>query len=159
MSSSVSPAHNGVIFDTNVLSLFVRIQRLDLLQQIFAASRTGVHFYITPTIQRELVAGIQNKVSYLADALQLIKTGQLQVIQPIPADQLFINSLPAKLAPGEAEAIALCYRLNLVFISHDRKAVNYCSHIGIPCLSLAALLERMQKANLVTEAEIQRMLQ
>lgn len=86
MSSSVSPAHNGVIFDTNVLSLFARIQRLDLLQQIFAASRTGVHFYITPTIQRELVAGIQNKVSYLADALQLIKTGQVQVIQPIPAE-------------------------------------------------------------------------
>lgn len=102
--------------------------------------------------------GVQNGATYLEAALQLITTGDLQIVYPSKADQQFIYSLPAKLAAGEAEAIALCHRLHLVFISHDRKAINYCERAGIASIKVSVLLNRLQTAGLLTEAEIARML-
>ena len=102
--------------------------------------------------------GVRNGATYLQAALQLVTTGDLQVVYPTKADQQFIYSLPAKLAAGEAEAIALCYRLNLVFISHDRKAVNYCERVGIASIKLDVFLNRLQTAGLLMESEIAKML-
>jgi len=59
---------------------------------------------------------------------------------------------------GEAEAIALCYRMGLVFISHDRKAINYCERIGISSVKFIVLVNRLKTAGLLTEAEIDEML-
>lgn len=158
MNSSTLGPHKGAIFDTNVLSKFAKVNRLDLLRQIITAARAGVELYITPAIQHELEAGVENEVDYLAAVLQLVDAGHLQVIHLTDADQLFINSLPAKLAAGEAEAIALCYRLNLALISHDRKAINYCNRVGIACIRLTSLLDRLKTAGLLTETEIAEML-
>ncbi|MEZ4735590.1 MAG: type II toxin-antitoxin system VapC family toxin [Caldilineaceae bacterium] len=158
MTSSASNRPQGVLFDTNVLSLFARVERLPLLLQAFANLHQAKQIYISPTIQQELVRGIQNGAAYLQAALQLVITGDLQTVYPSKADQQFIYSLPAKLAAGEAEAIALCYRLNLVFISHDRKAVNYCERVGIASIKLDVLLNRLRAAGLLTETEIAKML-
>ncbi len=153
MNSSTSPSHKAVIFDTNVLSLFARVNHLNLLPQYFTVS-----LYITPAIQRELEVGIQNDVFYLKAALKLIRLGHLQVIRPKEVDRQFISNLPAKLASGEAEAIALCHRHNMVFVTYDRKAINYCDRAGISCIPLTDLLAEFQDAGLLTTSEIQRML-
>ncbi|MCE7982833.1 MAG: hypothetical protein DYG89_16750 [Caldilinea sp. CFX5] len=158
MNSLASNRPQGVLFDTNVLSLFARIDRLPLLLQAFANLHQAKRIYISPTIHHELVRGVQNGATYLEAALQLITTGDLQIVYPSKADQQFTYSLPAKLAAGEAEAIALCYRLNLVFISHDRKATNYCERAGIASIKLDVLLNRLQTAGLLTEADITKML-
>ena len=52
MNSSTSPAPNGLIIDTNVLSIFAKIGRLDLLETLFRAAHSGVGLYLTPTIRR-----------------------------------------------------------------------------------------------------------
>ncbi len=144
----------GIIFDTNVLSLFAKINRLDLLEQLLATSFATIPLYITPTIHYELKIGFQNGVEYLEDILQFVQTGHLQIILLEKDDKLFMTNLPAKLAIGEAEAIALCHRLNLVFISHDRKAINYCKRAGINYIRLATLLVKFQNAGLLTTSEM-----
>lgn len=159
MTSLISPTPSGVILDTNVISLFAKINRLDLLLKLFAATRCDMQFYITPTIRDELTAGYQNKVHYLADALQLVNSGQVQLLRLTRADKLVLDSLPAKLGAGEAEAIALCHRLNFVFITHDQKAVNYCNRVGIVCIRLRSLLDRLKAARLLTEADVQKILE
>jgi len=146
MTSLISPTPSGVILDTNVISLFAKINRLDLLLKLFAATRRDMQFY-------------QNKVHYLADALQLVNSGQVQLLRLTRADKLVLDSLPAKLGAGEAEAIALCHRLNFVFITHDQKAVNYCNRVGIVCIRLRSLLDRLKAARLLTEADVQKILE
>ncbi len=159
MISSTSPQYSGVVFDTNVLSLFARAGRLDLLQTILASARGSNIFFITPAIHNELTAGYGKGVSYLADVLELVNSGQIQISQMLQADQLFIASVPARLAAGEAEAIALCHRLHLVFITHDRKAINYCERVGIPAIRLVSLLGRLEKAGLISRDEVRKMLE
>ncbi len=158
MNSLTSPPHKGIIFDTNVLSLFAKVSRLDLLHQFSATPLSTVALYITPTIQRELEIGLQNGVDYLEDALQLVAAGHLQIITLGEVDRLFMGSLPSKLALGEAEAIALSHRYNMIFITHDRKAINYCKREGIDCIRLTTLLLKLQNAGLLTTSEIERML-
>ena len=69
MPASTSLKLNGYVLDTNVLSLFARINRLDLLLQF-----TTVPLYLTPTIQLELETGLDNGVEYLANVLYLVHT-------------------------------------------------------------------------------------
>jgi predicted nucleic acid-binding protein len=159
MDSSTSPAHNGIILDTNVLSLFARSDRHDLLQSVFASARSQIRFFITPTIYAEIVTGYERGVFYLAGPLRLVESGQIRVLDLSQADRLFISSLPARLAMGEAEAIALCHRLLCVFVTHDRKAINYCERVGIPAIRLGSLLDRLHKAGLLTRDEIDKMLE
>jgi predicted nucleic acid-binding protein len=158
MNSSASNPPQGVLFDTNVLSHFAKIERLPLLVQAFATLHQAKQLYISSIIYQELTRGHQSGATHLQAALQLVTAGDLQIIYPSKADQQFIYSLPAKLAAGEAEAIALCYRLNLVFISQDRKAINFCERAGIASIKLGILLNRLQTVGLLTEAEITKML-
>ncbi len=154
MNSSISPKRNGFILDTNILSLFAKVNSLNILQQ-FAT----LPLYITPVIQQELEAGLKREVHYLADVLQLVKSGRLQVIRPNKADEQFISKLPPKLGLGEAEAIALCQRCNMVFITRDRKAANYCERSGIGFIRLTDLLEQLKIAGLLGASKIEQMLQ
>ncbi len=80
MNSLTSPSRKEIIFDTNVLSLFAKVNRLDLLPQFFTAPLSTVPLYITPTIQHEVEIGLQNGVDYLEDALQFVEAGYLQII-------------------------------------------------------------------------------
>jgi len=98
--------------------------------------------------------GFRNGAVYISNCLARIDTGDLQVLQPTDADRDFGHNLPPKLGAGEVEAIALCRRLNLVFVSHDRKATNYCERAGIQSIKLVALVERLRRAELLTEYEV-----
>ncbi|MEZ4865068.1 MAG: hypothetical protein R3C14_27380 [Caldilineaceae bacterium] len=152
MSASTSPKPNGYILDTNVLSLFAKIDRLDLLLHLAA-----VPLYLTPTIQFELQTGLDHGVEYLANALRLVHTDKLQIIPLNEIDRQFMRVLPNKLADGEAEAIALCRRIGLTLISHDRKALNYCKQEGINAVRLTTLVDQLKNIGLLTEVEIQTM--
>jgi len=139
---------NAVILDTNVLSRFAQISRIDLLPHIFT-----MPCVITPTIYRELQVGEQHGIAYLQPVIKLVQNGVLIIMPLEPIDHSFINQLPAKLGQGEAEAIALSERLKWIFISHDRKAMNYGDQIGLNCLRLEALVKQLQQIGLLSDIE------
>lgn len=148
MSASPPPLVNGYLVDTNVLSLLARAGQLGLLRYI------TVPLYITPTIKQELVIGIQRGVDYLNNALTLSENNTLQTLTPTEIDGQLVKRFPNKLGQGEAEAIAICRRLGMVFITHDRKAINYCDRIGVDCIPLTDLLEEFESAGVLTMTEI-----
>jgi predicted nucleic acid-binding protein len=153
MKSSTSLDLKGVIFDANVLSLLAKKGHLDLLPQFFALPR-----YITTEIQSELEAGLRNGVSYLKDVLQLVDEGHLEIISPTTNEKQAMSQLPPKLGTGEAEAIAVCQQRKMSFITHDRKAANYCDRTGIACTRLQALLLALQNAGFLTDSEVKEIL-
>ena len=153
MKSSSSLDLKGVVFDANVLSLLAKEDHLDLLLQFFTLPR-----YITPGIQSELETGLRNGVSYLKDVLQLVDEGHLEVISPTATEKQAMRHLPPKLGRGEVEAIAICQQRTLVFLTHDRKAANYCDRTDIACIRLRALLIAFQKASLLTASESKKIL-
>jgi predicted nucleic acid-binding protein len=55
-----------------------------------------------------------------------------------------------KLGLGEAEGISLCRRLGMVFVTHDRKAANFCDRAGVKCLHFRTLIEALEKRGLLS---------
>jgi predicted nucleic acid-binding protein len=149
MLDSTSPLLEGYVLDTNVLSKLAKANQLNLLHQL-----TTVPLYITPHIQQELEVGLKHGVSYLLKALQLVDTGELELISPTSAERGGIKKWPAKLGLGEIEAIALCRKRNLVFISHDSRAIKYGEWLGVGCLPLTDLLEEFANAGLLTTSDV-----
>lgn len=149
MKSSTSLNLKGVIFDANVLSLLAKESHLDLLPQFLALPR-----YITPAVQSELETGVRNGVSYLKDVLHLMDEGHLEIVNLTTNEKQAIRHLPPKLGVGEAEAIVVCQQRKMSFITHDRKAANYCDRTGIACTRLQALLLALQNAGLLTDSEV-----
>ncbi len=149
MKSPTSTNPKNVLLDTNVLSKFAKINRLDLLPQIFPPP-----IYITPMIRQELEVGLSKRFEYLSQVLNLVDAGQIEVL-PTNHDK---QNLSSKLQAGESEAIPICYKLGLIFITHDRKAINYCDRMGIGCVPLTDLIEELQVAGLLTALEVDKLL-
>ncbi|OQY44929.1 MAG: hypothetical protein B6242_11600 [Anaerolineaceae bacterium 4572_78] len=144
---------NGVIFDTNALSIFAKVSRLDLIQQIFT-----VPLYVTPAIKQELQAGIDKGITYLSDAMQLIDSGKVGMLIPNRADKRYMPKLPNDFGPGETEGMPLCHRLNMTFITRDKKAINVCLRENIGCIPLTDLITIFEQAQLLTSYEVSDML-
>lgn len=84
--------------------------------------------------------------------------GHLEIISPTTTEKLSMSHLPPKLGVGEAEAIAVCQQRKMSFITHDRKAANYCDQTGIACTRLKALLVALQNAGILTASEVKEIL-
>ena len=149
MSPSTSVGLNGLLLDTNVLSLLAVANKLTLLQE-----RATMPLYITPRIVEELHIGLSKGVLALGNVLALINTGQIQVLQLTSIEKVRQARLPPKLGQGEAEAIAICRQRNMIFITHDRKAANYCLRESIGCIRLTDFLNQLLLAGLLSQMEL-----
>lgn len=154
MTSSVETSQKSLLLDANVLSRLAQIGKADLLPATLPNRCT-----ISPTIYRELEAGVNSGVPYLQLVTALVHRGEIRVLDLEDEDQQFIVSMPRKLGRGEAEGIAICKRLGTVFVTHDRKAANYCERAGVVCLHFRALIEGLHKRGLLTDSEMQRSLE
>jgi predicted nucleic acid-binding protein len=148
MTSSVETTQQAVLLDANVLSRLAHIGKADLLPATLPNRCT-----ISPTIYRELEAGINSGAPYLQAVTALVQRGEIRVLDLEDEDQELVASVPRKLARGEAEGIALCKRLDMVFVTHDRKAANYCERAGVTCLHFSILIGALHKRGLLTDTE------
>ncbi|MFZ2358684.1 MAG: hypothetical protein WA040_05010 [Anaerolineae bacterium] len=148
MTSSANVQKRSVLLDANVLSRLALIGKANLLAVALPERCTTA-----PAIRHEVEAGIDAGIAYLRPIIELIRQGTLRVLELEPGDLEFVASVPRKLARGEAEGIALCKRLDMVFITHDRKAANYCERAGVTCLHFSTLVEALYKRGLLTDAE------
>jgi hypothetical protein len=58
-----------------------------------------------------------------------------------------------------AEGISLCRRLGMVFVTHDRKAANFCDRAGVQCLHFRVLVEALEKRGLLTSEQARQALE
>jgi len=148
MQSSPESGRGAVLLDANVLSRLAHIRRSDILPTIFPG-----RCYVAPAVYREIAAGLAVGVSYLEPIMALVERKELQVLDLQPEDREYGVSTPRKLGLGETEGIALCHRLGLVFVTHDRKAANFCSRAGVKCLHFHTLVEALEQRGLLTPEE------
>lgn len=154
MRSSPEPGRRAIVLDANALSRLARIGRLDVIPQAFSG-----RCYLTSAIASEIEAGLEAGVMYLEAVRTLIQRGELGVLSASREDRRYMDSLPRKLGEGEAEGIALCRRLNMVFVTHDRQAANFCDQAGVRCLHFRTLVDALQTRGLLTPGEARRTLE
>lgn len=128
-----------IIFDTDILSIFAKISRLELIKKLFGA------IHITPMIREELTAPLEYGYEFPKDVLD-----NSSVIVPTVEELGSYNEFKVRLGKGEAEAISIAKSRKLLFATNDKVAQKVAKENGVGIISLQAILKTLVKRQILT---------
>ncbi len=100
-----------IIFDTDILSVFAKIKKLELIKRLF-----GV-IYITPMIREELTVPLEYGYDFPKEILD-----KSRVIIPTLEELGQYNEFKVRLGKGEAEAISIAKSRKMLLATNDKVA-------------------------------------
>jgi predicted nucleic acid-binding protein len=141
----------SLVFDTDVLSTFGKIKRLDLLEKLFP----GADFSIPASVNNELFKAKDSGyefVDYITDSriFEVTLLGQEEVG--------FLDKLRderRKLGPGELECISICKHRDCVLVTNDKAAKKVCDNYDIKFIDLSMLLKSLIITDILTSKEVE----
>ena len=140
-----------IVFDTDILSMFAKIDAIDLLKQLFG--KTAV---ITPKIRDEISVPLEYGYSFPLKVISAIKTVPLSNLSLEEYIRLQGN---LSLGKGELEAIAYCKTEKCAFATNDIKAREIAKKEGVSVISLQAILKALWKKKIRSKKEIKQILE
>ena len=136
----------AVIADTDILSMFGKIGRLDLLQLLFD------QVYIAPAVWRELGRATQLGFTWVASVQRTV------LLLPLTANESgaveHLTSLYPQLGSGEIESFVLAQTHHLACLTNDRQAKVVAQALGLSYLDLEDLLRAIKTRKLLTTAAL-----
>ena len=136
----------AVIADTDILSTFGKIGRLDLLQLLFD------QVYIAPAVSRELGRATQLGFTWVASVQRAV------LLLPLTANEsgavARLTSLYSQLGSGEIESFVLAQTHHLACLTNDRQAKVVAQALGLSYLDLEDLLRAIKTRKLLTTAAL-----
>lgn len=141
-----------IVADTNLLSTFARIHRLELL---FTVAETDA-LHLPPAVIKELKIGLNKGLDFLRPIIDgLAGRAGFHSIALTPDERSAADRLPGSLNAGERESIAVCsMRADSKLLTNDKRAHNYCRDNRIASLDLKLILRRLWQAGHCTKEEV-----
>ena len=128
-----------ILLDTNIISTFSKIGKFELLYDIFNKEI----LYISPNVFEELKKAKDKGYSFVDRIFYLILKKKLQIISLNQEEILKTINIPNSLAAGEKDSIILCKERNGIFITNEKKVINYCKKEKINYFDLIDILKAM----------------
>ena len=140
-----------VVFDTDALSMFAKIDAVDLLKDLF-----GEKAIITPKIKDEISVPLEYGYTFPLKVISTIKSVPLsnEVLEEYARLQKSLS-----LGKGELEAIAYCKVEKCIFVTNDIKAREFAKSEGVSVISLQAVLRALWKAKIKNKEEVRQILE
>ena len=130
------------ISDTDILSAFGKIGRVEILQRLF------LKIYAAPAVYRELIMAEKlglGWVTAVRDALDPVILTEKQIKEV----EYLMTSYP-QLESGEVETFVLAKAHDLLCLTNDRQAKNACHTLSIPYLDLEEILRAIKLKGVIT---------
>jgi predicted nucleic acid-binding protein len=142
------------VSDTNILSSFLGVGRLELL---LAALDTD-HVLVPPQVLDELELGVTR--GHLTNVtLQTALASSVRTMAIEAMDEQRIQRMPAAFGVGEQQAVALAIRLSVPLLSNDRRVMTYCRDQGVLCLDLPTVLRLIWRTGTASQDEVRALMQ
>jgi len=125
-----------ILADTDILSAFAKVGRLDLLFELLRAAE----LHITPAVLSEIEHSYNQKHSHAESLLSLTEKGQISVLELASTEKLVKNALPDTLGEAERELIAVASKRKYIVLSNESRVAHYCREYGVSCLRVPDLL-------------------
>ena len=140
--------------DTDVLSIFSKIQQLPLLFTVFNQDSLN----ISAAVENELKTGIAKGFDFAQHIMALHSQGRIVTYHPTAVDQRFMATLPWTLGAGERESMAICKRLSAIFVSNERRVKHHCLGNGIDCVNLTEILRALWVHGILMQADVRKVI-
>ncbi len=134
-----------IIIDTNILSTFSKIERLNLLIILSP--------WIPVAVLNEINTAAKFGYKHASALLQLVGEKKIQV-----ASAKIVMELPASFGRGEKECIYLAKQENGTIITNEKKVLNYCKKENISAVSLNSLLRFLWESNTQTREQVRQII-
>lgn len=143
-----------VFIDTDILSIFAKIQRLPLLFAVFDQDVLN----IATAVENEITIGVSKGFPFTNALMELQAKGQLQTHHPVTVDEEFMLSLPHTLDAGERESMAICKRLDALFASNERRVMHHCQAYEIRCTNLDEILRALWELKILAKSDVRKVI-
>jgi len=139
----------NVVFDTNILSTFAKINRLDLLVKLFDKQK----LLIPTMVFKELQDSKQEFTQTVLDNKSFEKVNSTK------EEKDLILSLRTRLGIGEKECIAICKNRSYIFVTNDEIAIKEAEKQGIEWLNLEIILTALKQEKIINEKELEKLIE
>ncbi len=143
-----------VFIDTDVLSIFAKIQQLPLLFTVLNEDPLN----ISAAVENELQTGVAKGFDFAQDIMAFHSQGRIATYHPIAVDQRFMAALPWTLGSGERESMAICKRLSAIFVGNERRVKHHCLGNGIDCVNLTEILRALWELGILMQADVRKVI-
>jgi len=126
-----------IILDTDIASVFAKVERIDLLSQLFGKRE----LCITPRVYEELLVPLR----YGYDFPNRIFSGCRLIIPTSEETGEFTDLLlkEPRLGRGELESITICKSRNYIFATIDRLSLDFAKSQKVRVVSLHSILKAL----------------
>lgn len=142
------------IIDTNILSTFAKVKRLDVLFKALNADR----LFISPNVLNELKLASDRGYDFPDEIYPLIDEKRIEIVSLTHDEHLIALNLPDSFGGGELDSLALCLSRRCTFATNERKAVSFCKERGIPYVTLAHILRALWKLEILSRDEVKQLI-
>lgn len=140
-----------IVFDTDILSMFAKIDAIDLLKRLFDNK-----IVMTPKIRDEIFVPFEYGYMFPLKVISTVKTVPLSNQALKEYGRLQEN---LSLGKGELEAIAYCKTEKCIFATNDIKAREFAKREGVSVISLQAILKALWKKKIKNREEVKQILE
>ena len=134
-----------VVIDTDILSMFAKIDAIDTLKKLFKD-----RIVMTPRIRDEVSIPLEYGYVFPLNVISKIETVTLSPFVLKEYERLSENWT---LGRGELEAISYCKSENCISLTNDRKAQELAKKEGVRVITLQAVLRALWKTGVKTKEE------
>ncbi len=134
----------SIVFDTNILSTFAKINKLELLVKLFNKQE----LLIPESVFRELQDSKQEFTQIILD------NKNFKRINSTREEKNLLLIIKTSLGVGEKECLTICKNRNHVFITNDEIAIKEAEKQEIEWLNLEIILTALKQENIINEQEL-----
>jgi len=139
-----------MIFDADILSMFGKIDRTDLLKKLFP----DAVFVITFEVYKELLRAKEAGYEFVDDILKL-GFEVVHLNSELTNEYEQKNSKLRNIHAGELASILLCKREGMAFATNDSKAKRFCEENNVEWLDVVDILRLCYRKRVLEKREIE----
>ncbi len=137
-----------ILIDTNILSTFAKIDRLDLLEEVFG------EMHISPNVLDEVKKAEELGYSHAEKILELIRVGKIHISCPKEYEVELMDKIPSSFGRGERDCVAMALKRDALIVTNERKVLNYCEENRVAHVRLNTILRKLWKDDIMVEKEV-----
>lgn len=139
-----------IILDADILSAFLKINKIDLLKKLFDVA-------ITQRVHEEVLFAVEYGYKF---PLSIDK--EIEIIFPSLEETKSFEELlikEEKLGKGEIESMIICKKRKIPFASMDKVAMNFAEKNNIETISLHAILKSLWRLKIISKEEVEKIVE
>ncbi|MBI4141854.1 hypothetical protein HY484_02945 [Candidatus Woesearchaeota archaeon] len=139
-----------ILIDTNILSTFAKIRKLESLLKIFEGKRVCISCNVLEEIKQAVGLGYV----YASPIINLSMSKKIEIIELTKEEYLLSLSFPKNFGKGERDSLAIAKKRSWVFITNEKRVLNYCNDENISAVSLNSLLRLLWEEKIQTKEQV-----